>query len=184
MDALIQVLARAQEAIIARYREEIAALRTSRASPALVENVLVASYGTTLPVKQLASLSLAGPNVITVQPWDKEMLPQIERAIRDANLGVSPVIEGGIIRVTLPPLTEERRKELVKLLGKKTEDAKIAFRLARDQARREIQKLFEEKKISENDKYRANERLQKEVDTFARALEDAFKKKEAEILTV
>jgi ribosome recycling factor len=184
VEEIIKTVSQEAEKILSRYKEEIASLRTSRATPALVENVLVESYGSTLPLKQLASLTVNQPNVIVVQPWDKSILSQIEKSLRDSNIGISPIVEGEIIRLTLPPLTEERRKELLKLLGKKTEEARINFRLARDEARKKIHDLSAERKITEDDKYRANEKLQKEVEKFNSALEDLAKRKEAEIMQV
>lgn len=172
------------EKILAKLKEDIMSLRTGRATPALVENIPVESYGTTLPLKQVAALNVSQPNVIVIQPWDKNMVQPIEQTLRAANIGLSPVVESNIIRLTLPPLTEERRRELLKVLVKKTEEAKINFRLIRDEARRKIQTLFEEKGISEDNKYRANERLQKEVDEFNKILEEVVAKKEKEIMTV
>ncbi|MFN7088418.1 MAG: ribosome recycling factor, partial [Candidatus Paceibacteria bacterium] len=168
--------------ILSKLKEELATIRTGRATPAILENIQVESYGTTLPLKQLASLSVQQPNIIIVQPWDKEILLQIEHAIRDSGIGVIPIAEKEVIKVALPPLTEERRKELLKLLTRKTEDAKIAFRLARDEARKKLLDMLSSKQIREDDKFRGNEQIQKETDKFNEGLENLLKAKEKEIL--
>ena len=119
-----------------------------------------------------------------IQPWDQTALKEIERAISQANIGSAPVIDGNLVRVALPPLTGERRKELVKLLKEKSEESRISFRIARDETRKNIQAKFEAKKLSEDEKFRLNELLQKEVDKFNQALEALVRNKEEEILKV
>jgi len=184
MEHVFKALAEEAGQIVTKLKEDVASLRTGRATPAMLENIPVDSYGTTLPLKQVAALNVNPPNIIIVQPWDKSILQQIEQAVRNYGAGFSATAEGDIVRVTLPPLTEERRKELQKLLAKKQEEAKIAFRLARDEARKKIQELLDSKQIREDDKFRGNERLQKETDKFNKTLEELVEQKEKEILSV
>ncbi|MBI1974743.1 MAG: ribosome recycling factor [Parcubacteria group bacterium] len=162
--------------------QSVAAFRTSRPSPALIEDVLVEYYGSKLPLKQVAAISVTPPNVLIVQPWDKNAIQPIEKAIAQSNLGTSPAVDGDVVRITLPPLTEERRRNLVKVLSGEAEKTKIAFRVARDEVRKKIQEAFNKKEIGEDQKFKLNELLQKEVDQFNETLEDLVSKKEKEIM--
>jgi ribosome recycling factor len=172
------------EKAFSRFREEAASFRTGRPTPALVEDVSVECYGAKMALREIATILVQPPNVLVIQPWDKTNLQPIERALMKAEIGASPAVDGDVVRIALPPLTEERRNELVRLLGKQAEETRIAFRLARDEARKAIMQLAADKKISEDEKFRGMERLQKEFDAFQKKLEDAVKEREKDIMTV
>ncbi len=165
-------------------KEEFAGLRTSRASTVLVEDIKVDYYGTPTPLKQLAQLSTPEANQILIQPWDVSVVPNVEKAIRDSDLGVQPQRDGNVIRVILPPLTEERRRELVKKAGKFAEQARIAIRNIRHEIMKELDKLKKEGGYSEDDIKRAKDELQKITDRFTKEVDNLLSKKEEEILTV
>lgn len=172
------------ESALTHFSEEAAKLRTGRANPALIENLMVDYYGTKSPLKQIASISVPEARQILVQPWDKGSLVFIETAIRESDLGLTPGNDGQVIRIVLPMLTEERRKELVKTLGARAEDSRIAVRTIREEIWKEIQKLEQEGQISEDDRFSGKDELQKVVDDYNQKLEAIRKKKEEEILTV
>lgn len=172
------------EKIIPHYKEELAKLRTSRANTALVEDLPVDYYGSKAPLKQVASITVPEARVIVISPWNKDDLVNIEKAIRDSDLNLNPGNDGQVVRIVLPPLTEERRRELVKVLGQKTEDARVAVRKVREDAWNEIQKMEEKGEIGEDDKFSGKEKLQKIVDEFNSRIEEMRKNKEEEIMTV
>jgi ribosome recycling factor len=163
---------------------EFGKTRTGRASASLVENILVESYGTKMPLKQLASIAVTDARTITVNPWDKKNISEIESALRKSDQGFNPANDGQLIRINLPPLTEERRKELVKVVSQKAEEARVLIRSTREAAWKEIQNLEQEGKISEDDKFRGKEKLQKIVDEYNEKIEEIRKRKEKEIMTV
>lgn len=172
------------EEALSRFREDAASLRTGRPTPALVEDVKVECYGTKMSLKEIAAILVQPPNVLVIQPWDTANLQPIERALQKAEIGASPVIDNQSLRITLPPLTEERRNELVRLLSKKAEEARIAFRRARDEAKKAITELFADKSISEDEKFRSQERLQNVFDEFQNKLEGVVREREKEITSV
>lgn len=163
---------------------EFAGLRTGRASTVLVEDIKVDYYGSTVTVKQIAQISVPEANQIVIQPWDVSVIPNVEKAIRESDLGVQPQRDGNVIRIILPPLTEERRKELVKKAGKLAEQARIAIRNVRHEIIKELDKLKKEGGYSEDDIKRAKEELQKITDKFTKEVDNLLKKKEEEILTI
>lgn len=163
---------------------ELGKIRTGRANPALVENLVVDYYGTKTPLKQVASINAPEARMLVIQPWDKDSLVNIESAIRDSDLGFNPSNDGQVIRITIPQLTEERRKELVKLLNQRSEDAKISVRNIREEAWREIQEAEKNGKISEDDKFLGKDYLQKIVDEYNKKIEEVKDKKEKDILTI
>jgi ribosome recycling factor len=169
---------------IERFKEEINKLRTGRANPAMVENLTVEYYGAKSPLKQVASINVPEPRLIVVQPWDKDSLVNIEKAINEAQLGLNPVNDGNVIRIAIPALNEERRTELVKLLGKYAEDAKVAVRQAREEAWDEIQDLVKNGKLAEDDKFRGKDMLQKSVDEYNGKIEEIREKKEKETMEI
>lgn len=169
---------------IAHFEGELAKLRTGRAHPGLVEGLLVDYYNTATPVKQIASVTVPEPRQILVSPWDKGALTQIEAAIRESDLGLNPVNDGVGVRVTLPALTEERRKELVKVLNTKAEEARIAVRSIREEIWKTVQDEEKAGNMSEDDKFRAKDDLQKVVDGHNATLESLREQKEKEIMTV
>jgi ribosome recycling factor len=172
------------EKAIGHFQEEAAKIRTGRANPSLVENLLVDYYGQKTPLKQMAAISIPEARQIMIQPWDRESLTQIEAAIRESDLGLNPNNDGLGIRLTLPQLNEDTRKDLVKVLNARAEESRIAVRGLREELWKEIQDLEKSGVIAEDDKFTAKELLQKKVDDCNQKIEDIRKKKEADILTV
>ncbi len=170
--------------VIEAFRIDAGTIRSGRISPGLVEDVMVDAYGQQMPVKQIAAIASQGPMTLVIQPWDQSMTPAIEKAIRESPIGVMPTSEGNLVRLNFPPLTEEKRQALLKVLGQKAEQYKIQFRQLRDDVRKDIQKMAEAKEIGEDEKFQMNDKLQKEVDAFNAQIEAAVVKKETEIMTV
>jgi len=172
------------EDIISHLHAELQKLRTARANPAMVEDLQADYYGTKTPLKQLGSISVPEPRQLLISPWDKSVLAAIEKAIRDSGLGLNPANEGDKIRVTVPQLTEERRKELTKIAGKTGEETRVRLRNLREELTKEIKKEFEEKAITEDDKFRVQEELQKVMDEYNKKVKDLQDTKEKEIMTI
>jgi ribosome recycling factor len=164
------------------FRHELATVRTGRASASLLEHIKVEYYGTPTPLNQVATLGVPEPSLLTVQPWDPSLLGAVDKAIRSSDLGLNPVNDGKILRVPIPPLTEERRRELVKHLHKVLENHRTAIRNIRRDSNEELKRLLKEKKISEDDEKRALEDVQKLTDEFIEKLEAQGAGKEKEIL--
>ncbi|MDP8216860.1 MAG: ribosome recycling factor [Candidatus Kaelpia imicola] len=169
---------------IEALKAEFTALRTSRATPALVENVKVEYYGFTLPLKQVASISIPEPRMILIQPWDVNAIADIEKAFLKSELGITPSNDGKVIRLALPSLTEERRQELVKLAKKIAGDSKIAVRNVRREANEGIKKLEKDSKITEDERFKAQEDMQHVTDGHIKKIEQILEAKEKEILEV
>lgn len=169
---------------IDHFRGEIASIRTGRAVPALVENIVCNAYGgaSKLTVKELGSITASDPQTLIIQPWDPSVIGEIRQGILAANVGLTPVIDNNLIRILVPPLTTERRQEYVKLLRQKTEECRIALRNVRQDKRKEIEEAFTQKEISEDEKFQAEEELQKVTDEFGKKLEELANKKEQEIM--
>ncbi len=180
-DTIAQAKARMTKAL-EDFRHELAGLRTGRASTSLLEHLRVDYYGTATPLNQVATLGAPEPSLLTVQPWDPSLLAAIDKVIRSSDLGLNPVNDGKILRVPIPPLNEERRKELVKHLHKVLEDHRTAVRNIRRDANEGLKKLLKEKKISEDEEKRGLEEVQKVTDEFMEKLEGQGKGKENEIL--
>lgn len=172
------------EKSIEHFKEELAQLRTGRASVAMVEGLTVDYYGAKSPLKQVASITIPEPRTIMISPWDKDNLVNIEKAIRESQLNFNPNNDGQVIRINIPVLTEERRKDLVKVLNQKAEDAKISIRKQREDVWDEIQKAEKEGLMGEDDKFVGKDKLQEVVDEFNKKVEEIRAEKEAEILTV
>ncbi|OGZ53762.1 MAG: ribosome recycling factor [Candidatus Ryanbacteria bacterium RIFCSPLOWO2_02_FULL_45_11c] len=166
------------------FYAEIASLRTGRATPALVEDLLVDSYGAKTPLKHIASISTPDARSLVIQPWDKGALEAIGKAIENSSLNFAPIADGDHIRLTLPQLTEERRKDLLKILNGKAEEVRMKTRRARDETWKEIQQSQKDKVISEDEKFRVKDELQKKMDGFNTELESTREKKEREIMEV
>ncbi|TSC80927.1 MAG: ribosome recycling factor [Parcubacteria group bacterium Gr01-1014_29] len=166
------------------FRSEIASLRTGRASPALLEDLEVEYYGAKTPLKHIASISTPDARSLVIQPWDKAALEAIAKAIENSPLYIVPIADGDHIRLTLPQLTEERRKDLLKILSAKAEEARVRSRRVRDEAWKDVQAAEKEKTISEDEKFRAKDELQKKMDGFNTELENVREKKEKEIMEV
>ena len=169
---------------VAHFKKEIATIRTGNATPALVEHVHVEVYGVKTPLSQLASLSVSDPKTLLIEPWDKNILKEIEKGIIASDLGVNPVVDGERIRLSLPPMTEETRLRLVKNLKERLEESKIAIRQVRDKARERIISKEREKEISEDDRYRAQRDLDEYVHTVQDQLQKLADEKEASVMTL
>ena len=163
-------------------RVELTSVRTGRASTALLEHLKVEYYGTPTPLNQVATLGVPDPAMLTVQPWDPSLLAVIDKVIRSSDLGLNPVNDGKILKVPIPPLTEERRKELVKHLHKMMENHRTAVRNIRRDSNEALKKLLKDKKISEDDERRGLEEIQMLTDDFMEKLEGQAKSKEREIM--
>jgi len=172
------------ENAVEHFVHEASKLRTGRAHPGLVENLSVDYYGTRTPLRQIAAISIPEARQILISPWDKGSLVLIEAAIRESDLGLNPGNDGVALRITLPALTEETRKNLVKSLNSRAEEARIAVRNIREELWKDIQDREKAGDISEDDKFIGKEELQKVVDEYNQKLETLRKKKEEEILTV
>lgn len=164
------------------FRGEIVSLRTGRATPALVEDIMVECYGVKTPLKHIASISTPDARSLVVQPWDKGALEAIGKAIETSSLNLAPIADGDHIRLSLPQMTQERRKDLLKILGAKVEEARVRARRARDEAWKDVQQSEKDKTISEDEKFRAKDELQKKMDGFNTELENVREKKEKEIM--
>jgi len=161
---------------------EFAEVRTGRASPALVEGLHIDYYGASTLIKQLASISVPDVHLITIQPWDPAAIVEIEKAIMKSNLGITPSNDGKIIRLAIPPLSKERRLELSKVISKMAEEGRVSLRTIRREAKEALEKLEKDKLISEDDKFRGIDELQKIVDKYIAKIEEILKNKEKEVL--
>lgn len=172
------------EKIVTHFIAEIGTLKTGRANPAMLDSVRVEAYGAMSPINQVASVTAPDARSIVVQPWDKSVLKDIEKAIVESNLNLSPVNDGERIRLNLPALTEETRKDVVKLLNQKAEEAKIAIRLERDEAKEEVISAEKNKEFGEDEKFRLLEDLDKKVASYNEKIKELADKKEEEIMTI
>ncbi len=159
-------------------------LRTGRASIALVDGIRVEYYGTSTPLNQLATLTIPEPRTIMIQPWDTTIVGEVEKAILKSELGLTPMNDGKIIRINVPPLTEERRRDLVKVIKKMAEEAKVAVRNIRRDANEMIKDLKKDKEISEDDQFRAQDEIQKITDDFIGNIDSIYNNKETEVLEI
>ena len=172
------------EKALEHFHGELNAVRTGRASPALVENLLVDSYGAKTPLKNLASITVPEARSLAIQPWDKSLLQAIEKAVQASPVGINPVNDGAYIRLNMPALTEERRKELVKLIKQNAESARIRIRNIREEIWKEVGRQVKDKKLTEDDKFKAETELKKIVDANNKKIEEMMEKKQAEIMIV
>lgn len=170
--------------IVSRFEEELKKIRTGRATASILENIMVESYGTLVPLTQVAALSSADPKSVSVRPWDKNLLPAVEQALSKANLGLFIISETDQVRAVFPALTEERRKEYVKMIGKKAEEARILVRSRRDDIWKTIQEEERAKLTSENQKFSQKERMEKLVEETNKKIAELAENKEKEIMTV
>lgn len=162
-------------------RNDVAQIRSGRASPVLVENIKVDAYGSKMNLKEVASIMVPDPKTLMIQVWDKGLVNSVARGIEESRLGLVPNIEGQNIKLVLPPLVEERKRELLKLLHDKLEQARIRIRRERDEVWHRVQELEKEKKISQDDKFRAKDELQKIVDEFNNKVRELGEVKEKEL---
>jgi ribosome recycling factor len=165
-------------------RHEVATVRTNRATTALLDGIKVEYYGNPTPLQQVASVSVPEPRMLVIQPWERAILPEIVKAIQKSDLGLNPADDGSVVRLTLPTLTEERRKDLVKHLGKLIEDGRVRVRTVRREVNDELKKLEREHKIAEDDAKKTHAEVQKIHDRYIVMLDDLFHKKQAEVMEV
>jgi ribosome recycling factor len=182
--AIRQKTTEKMEAALEHLKHDLAGLRTGRASVALLDGIRVDYYGTMTPLKQVANLSTPEARLITIQPWEPQLIKEIEKAISASGLGVTPSNDGKVIRIPLPPLTEERRKELTKISKKHGEDTKVHIRGFRRDANEELKKLQKDAKLTEDELRKNETEIQKLTDQYIQKIDDVIKKKEHDILEV
>jgi ribosome recycling factor len=165
-------------------QDDLLSIRTGRASPALVEKLAVEYYGTMTPLNQMASIAVPEPRLLVIRPWDPSALADIERAILKSDLGLTPMNDGKLIRLSIPRLTEERRRELVKLVARRVEEARIAIRNLRRDALKDLQEFEKEKMISEDEFFRAKDEVQELTDEFIAKIDEIGQRKEEEVMEI
>ncbi|MCX5801163.1 MAG: ribosome recycling factor [Candidatus Eisenbacteria bacterium] len=169
---------------VEHLRQELASVRTGKATTALLDSVKVDYYGSNVPLNQVAGVSAPEPRLLIVHPWERTMVPAIEKAILKADLGLNPANDGTVIRIPIPPLTEERRKDLVKIVKKMVEEGRVGVRNLRREGNEEIKKLEKDAKISEDTARKSQNDVQKLTDKYIQLMEELLSKKEAEIMEV
>lgn len=182
--ATLQKARQRMDGAIEALRREFAGVRTGKASPALLDTIRVEAYGSMLPLNQVGTVSAPEARMLVVQPWDKTLIKATEKALRESDLGFNPSNDGAVIRIPIPPLTEERRKEYVKLLHKLTEEARVAVRNVRREANDEVKNHQKDEGLSEDDVRREQTEVQKLTDQYIARIEELMKHKEAEIMEV
>jgi ribosome recycling factor len=182
IDDAIELATDAMESAMDRLKKELARVRAGRANPQILDEVRVDSYGTTVPLNQISTVSVGDARLLVIKPWDRNLIQPIEKAINNSNLGLNPSNDGVVIRVPIPPLTEERRKQLVKQVKDSGEDARIAVRQGRREANDLIKQAQKDKEITEDDLKKGLERVQKLTDDKVKAVDDLVSAKEAEIM--
>lgn len=180
LDDLRQRMSKSVEAL----QEDLMSIRTGRASPALVEKLPVEYYGTMTPLNQMAGIAVPEPRLLVIRPWDPSALPDIERALLKSDLGLTPMNDGKLIRLSIPRLTEERRRELVKLVARRVEEARVAIRNLRRDALQDLKEFEKEKMISEDDFFRGKEKVQELTDEFIEQIDEIGNRKEVEIMEI
>ena len=169
---------------IETLKTDLAKVRTGRAHTGLLDHIHVDYYGSSMPLNQVANVTLADPRTLGVTPWEKKMIPVVEKAIRDSDLGLNPATSGDMIRVPMPPLTEERRKELIKVVHREAEAAKVAVRNVRRDANDHLKKLLKDKQCSEDEERRAHDDLQKLTDRFVADVDRLLAQKESDLMAI
>jgi len=169
---------------VSTVTREFAEIRGGRATPAFVEHVTVEYYGTATPLKQLAAVTAPEPRLLVIQPWDAKLVPDIEKAIQKAGLGISPVVDGKLIRLPIPPLTGDRRDELTKLVHKIAEESRVSIRTIRRDANEAVKKLKAEKQMSEDEAFQSQDAIQKLTDKYIEQINALVKTKEQELHSV
>ncbi|MEA5444390.1 ribosome recycling factor [Gammaproteobacteria bacterium AB-CW1] len=169
---------------VSSLREELSRMRTGRANTSLLEPIKVDYYGAPTPINQVANVAVEDARTLAVTPWEKDMVPKVEKAIMSANLGLSPVTAGSVIRVPLPPLTEERRRDMIRLAKGEAENARVAIRNIRRDILSDVKELLKEKEITEDDDRKAQEEIQKVTDKFVGEVDAVVAEKEKELLEV
>jgi len=184
IDLIIDEAIDKMEKSVRSLERELKKIRTGRASLSLLDEIRVDYYGTPTPLNQMASLSVPESRMITIQPWDASVIKEIEKAILKSNLGVTPTNDGKVIRITFPPLTEERRREIVRQVGKICEEYRVAVRNVRREANDSLKALKKDGEASEDDVFKAQDRVQKLTDEKIKQIDSLYKEKESEILEI
>lgn len=169
---------------VAALRSDLVKIRTGRATPALIEDLRVEAYGATMPLNQMATIAAPEPRLLTIRPWDAQNIAAIEKAILKSDLNLTPNSDGRIVRLSIPSLTDERRRDLAKLVSRRVEEARVALRNVRRDALREFERMQKDSDITEDDFYRARDDLQKLTDEYVGKVDDLGKQKEIEIMEV
>jgi ribosome recycling factor len=183
-EGVVKDLETRMQAAVDLLSRELAGVRTGRANTALLDAVRVEAYGVQTPINQMASLSVPDPKTLVIQPWDTSQIPAIEKALLKSELGLTPSNDGKIIRLTMPTLTEERRKQLAKTVGKLAEETRVAVRNIRRDANDRLKALAKDKKVSQDEERRGHDQIQKTTDKFIARVDEVTKKKEQEILAI
>ena len=183
-EALVKDVEARMQAATDLLAREFSGVRTGRANTALLDAVRVEAYGAQTPINQMASLSVPDPKTLVIQPWDTSQIPAIEKAILKSDLGLTPSNDGKVIRLSMPTLTEERRKQLAKTVGKLAEEARVAIRNIRRDANERLKALAKDKKVSQDEERRGHDQIQKITDKFIAKVDELTKKKEQEILAI
>jgi len=183
-EGVVKDLETRMQAAVELLAREFSGVRTGRANTALLDAVRVEAYGVQTPINQMASLSVPDPKTLVIQPWDTSQIPAIEKAILKSDLGLTPSNDGKVIRLTMPTLTEERRKQLAKTVGKLAEETRVAIRNIRRDANDRLKALAKDKKVSQDDERRGHDQIQKSTDKFIAKVDELTKKKEQEILAI
>lgn len=172
------------EKVIVHFKEELDKVRAGRAMPIMIEDVMVEAYGTRTPLKQLSSISVPESTMLSIEPWDKSVLKDIEKALSKADLGMSISVDSSVVRARIQPLTEEKRKDLIKMLNDKKEDSRVSVRQLRDKIRKDIETMEKDKTISEDEKFDYFKKIDDMVKEKNQTLDEMTDKKEKEIMTV
>jgi ribosome recycling factor len=184
MQDVVKDLETRMQAAVDLLAREFSGVRTGRANTALLDSVRVEAYGAHTPINQMASVSIPDPRTLAIQPWDTSQVAAIEKAILKSDLGLTPSSDGKVIRLTMPTLTEERRKQLARTVGKLAEEARVAVRNIRRDANDRLKALARDKKVSQDEERRGHEQIQKATDKFVARVDELTKKKEQEILAI
>ncbi len=166
------------------FRQDLAGMRAGRATPALLDKVRVDAYGSPVPVNNVATIEVPDPRTLVIKPWDRSLIKAIEKAINVSDLGLNPTNDGQVIRLSIPPMTEERRREMVKAVNKRTEEQRVAIRNIRRDANDQIKKMEKDKTISEDEAKRAQDEVQKLTDKYIKEIDQIMAAKEKEIMEV
>ncbi len=184
MDSVVDDYKKSAEKTIASYKRYLATVKTGRAHTAIFENIMVESYGQSMPIKQLATISTPDASTVIIQPWDVSVIKNIEKAIMKANIGFTPQNDGKVIKISIPPMTEEDRKQIIKLLKQESEKYKVALRNARKKANKTIKDMEKEKVISEDESKKLEKDVQKNLDESSKKIDELTKSKEKEISSI
>ncbi len=184
IEELLEELRQRMDKSVEALHDDLMAVRTGRASPALVERLPVEYYGTVTPLNQMASIAAPEPRLLVIRPWDPSALSDIERAILKSDLGLTPMNDGKLIRLSIPRLTEERRRELVKVVARRVEEARVSVRNLRRDSLKDLQEFEKEKMISEDEFYRGKDDVQEITDKFIEQIDEIGKRKEEEVMEI